>query len=207
MHSLSDLIEHIFSQGFGHLINSSYFNITLIMLNKCKKKFLVSTFLTYCNWCKLIRAEQTNAQCLNKYFSSGRVRFSLCRMLPKSADNLSHSKEHHKGLSYCKTPEIFDHPLTSPPYPKRGPDLSCPRTSIPLFGIWVQLHGLSAWWVECVCQGNNIWQGCTRGPSGDLEFTVESWTVGGNLSHVRGMAAFRYGAAIEQAHQNAALGR
>ncbi len=100
--------------------------------------------------------------------------FSLCLMLLKSADDLFHSKEHHKGLSYCKTPEIFDHPLTSPPSPKRGPDLFCPRTSILLLGVWVQLHGLSVWWAEYVCQGNNIRQDCAREPWGDLEFTVKA---------------------------------
>lgn len=41
-----------------------------------------------------------------------------------------------------------DYPIAKPlkylpPYPKRGPDLFCPITSILLFGIWVQLHGLS----------------------------------------------------------------
>lgn len=50
------------------------------------------------------------------------------------------------------------HPHTQ----KRGADLFCPRTSILLFRIWVQLRGLSAWWAEHVRQGNNIWQGRTE---------------------------------------------
>ena len=105
----------------------------------------------------------------------------------KIADDCFHSQEHHKGLSYCKTPEIFDHPLTSPPSPKRGPGLFCPRTSILLLGVWVQLHGLSAWRVEHVCQGNNIRQDCARGPWGNLEFTVKAGQLVG-ICHM-----WRYG--------------
>lgn len=50
------------------------------------------------------------------------------------------------------------HPHTQ----KRGADLFCPRTSILLFRVWVQLRGLSAWWAEHVRQGNNIWQDRTE---------------------------------------------
>lgn len=46
--------------------------------------------------------------------------FWFCLTLPRSADHLFNSKEHEEGLADCKTPEIFDHPLTSPPFPKRG---------------------------------------------------------------------------------------
>lgn len=109
--------------------------------------------------------------CTKKTVSS-----SLYLMLPKPSDHRFLSKRHHKGLSHCKTPEISDHPFTSPPSPKEkkkgGPILFCPRTSILLLGVWVQLHGLSVWWDEYVCQGNNIQQDCAQGPGGDLKFSV-----------------------------------
>lgn len=57
------------------------------------------------------------------------VSFSLYLMLPKPSDHCFLSKRHHKGLSHCKTPEISDHPFTSPPSPKekkRGDPSSSP---------------------------------------------------------------------------------
>lgn len=139
------------------------------------------------------------------------VSFSLYLMLPKPSDHCFLSKRHHKGLSHCKTPEISDHPFTSPPSPKEkkkgGPILFSPRTSILLLGVWVQLHGLSVWWDEYVCQGNNIQQDCAQGPGGDLKFTVTGLDGCGNVSHVRGTATFRYTSATEQSHEKAVAWR
>lgn len=120
-----------------------------------------------------------------KYFYSEGMGFSLCRMLLKFADDRFHSQEHHKGLSYCKTPEIFDHPLTSPPSPKRGPGLFCPRTSFLLLGVWVQLHGLFCLMGWARLPGKQYSSGLRLGTMGWPGVHGQSRTVGGNLSHAK----------------------
>lgn len=52
----------------------------------------------------------------------------MAPLVCKAQGDVFHSEEHHKGLAECKTPKIFDHPLSSPPSTKRGdPTASLPE--------------------------------------------------------------------------------
>lgn len=124
---------------------------------------------------------------------------------PKTFRPLLPFKETSQRIIPLQNPWNIWPPVHIAPFPKRkkkgGPILFSPRTSILLLGVWVQLHGLSVWWDEYVCQGNNIQQDCAQGPGGDLKFTVTGLDSCGNVSHVRGTAAFRYTSATELSHE------
>lgn len=122
-----------------------------------------------------------------------------------SAENLFCSHEHHKGL---QNPWNIWPPAYITPIPKKGePTFSVPEQASYCLGFGCSCvvflpDGLSTSARETIFDRT-----APKRPEGDPEFTVKSRTVGGNLSHVRGMAAFRCVTAIERAHQNAALGR
>lgn len=117
--------------------------------------------------------KQSNKSTLRAPYKFGDFRIKRCSCSPN--DTHFHSIKKRKPL--LQNPEKKSTTHSHHPRPqKRGSELfffSLCRTSILLLGVWVQLHGLSVWWAEHVCKGNNIQQDCTQGPQGDLEFMVK----------------------------------
>lgn len=113
-----------------------------------------------------------------------------------------------KGLSDCKTSKIFDHPLTSPPSPKKGdPTFSAPEQESYcwVFGCSCMVFlsdGLSMSARETIFDRTAPGD---RGVTWSSRSKPNSWWE--SVTCERGMAAFRCSEATEQAHQNAAVGK
>ena len=114
---------------------------------------------------------------------------SFCWQTCRTGRNVFHSEEHHKGLASCKTPKIFDHPLSSPPSTKRGIRAFLSQNKHPIVGRLGAAVPVSASDGPSISARKTIFD---RIEAGDQRVTRSSWSLSQQLVGIYHMLEVRW---------------